>query len=326
MFDLSIELTLWLQSLAGWLTPIMRAFTWLGAENFYLFIMPVFLWSIHYQFGFQLGVLLLLNNSLNSLVKLGLHQPRPYWADSRVQNLTKPELAFGPPSGHSQNAIALFGFMIAKVRRGWFRGLMVFMILMISFSRIYLGVHTIVDVLLGWTIGGLLLWAFLTFEKRIGAWFAQKSFWGKVAWTFAVSLALVLIGALIKASLTDFAVPQAWLDNTFAAHPDDPLHVFSLNGLITGAAAFFGLCVGKFWVDGLGGFSAHKGSFLQRAMRFALGLVGMLVFWMGLDLVFPGGEDLVGYTLRFVRYALVGWWAAGLAPLLFIRLGIGERE
>ena len=33
-------------------------------------------------------------------------------------------------------------------------------------------------------------------------------------------------------------------------------------------------------------------------------------------------ESALGYGLRYVRYSLIGGWIGGLAPLLFIRLGL----
>ena len=58
-------------------------------------------------------------------------------------------------------------------------------------------------------------------------------------------------------------------------------------------------------------------------MRFVIGLVGVLVLWQGLGAVFPRDADVISYTLRFVRYALVGMWIMGAAPWLFIRAWVG---
>jgi hypothetical protein len=47
-----------------------------------------------------------------------------------------------------------------------------------------------------------------------------------------------------------------------------------------------------------------------------------VVLWQGLGAVFPGGEEPLALLLRYLRYALVGAWVGGLAPLLFVRLGL----
>jgi hypothetical protein len=63
----------------------------------------------------------------------------------------------------------------------------------------------------------------------------------------------------------------------------------------------------------------------QRLLRYPIGLVGVLIFWYGLGLVFPRGDDWLAYTLRYIRYALIGVWITALAPLLFMRLGLAKR-
>ena len=73
-------------------------------------------------------------------------------------------------------------------------------------------------------------------------------------------------------------------------------------------------------------FNPKTGAWWKRLLRFLIGLVGVLVFWMGLDLVFPGNEDLISWVARYVRYGLVGFWISGLGPLVFIKLGLGEEE
>jgi hypothetical protein len=57
-------------------------------------------------------------------------------------------------------------------------------------------------------------------------------------------------------------------------------------------------------------------------LRVAVGLVGVVVLWQGLGVVFPGGEAPLDLVLRYLRYGLVGAWVGGLAPLLFRRLGL----
>ena len=45
---------------------------------------------------------------------------------------------------------------------------------------------------------------------------------------------------------------------------------------------------------------------------------------IGLDMIFPEGDDLVALLIRYLRYALVGLWVAGLAPLVFIKLQLAK--
>ena len=66
------------------------------------------------------------------------------------------------------------------------------------------------------------------------------------------------------------------------------------------------------------------GTLVQRALRYLLGITGLLILYLGLGAIFPRTPDLVSYGLRFLRYALIGLWAIWLAPLVFIRLGLAK--
>jgi uncharacterized membrane protein YGL010W len=55
-----------------------------------------------------------------------------------------------------------------------------------------------------------------------------------------------------------------------------------------------------------------------------VGIVGILVFYVGLDVLFgliaPDAEAVLPYILRYIRYALVGAWVSAGAPWTFVRL------
>ena len=97
--QLQIGITIAFQQLGG-LTGLMKAFSFLGQEEFFLFALPVVYWCVDASTGGRLAVLLVLSNSVNVLLKLAFHLPRPYWVDSRVQALAT-ETSYGLPSGHA---------------------------------------------------------------------------------------------------------------------------------------------------------------------------------------------------------------------------------
>jgi membrane-associated phospholipid phosphatase len=324
----SLEFTQFLQGIADWLTPIMRGFTFLGNVEFYLFVAPLLAWSVDYTLGIRLGILLLLSGTINWITKVSLHQRRPYWVDSSIQNLSGPSLDFGMPSGHAMNAAALFGLIAVTLKRFGVTILAVFVFFMIGLSRIYLGVHFTVDVLFGWVFGLVLLWIFLVFEGRVSNWFKSKSAAVQIGAIFAISIGFLLIwaGARVMVVSGGFELPGEWITNAALAHPEEDIDPLRPDDLITSTASLFGLACGAILVNQSGGFNAASGPWWKRVLRFVVGLIGVVVFWMGLGEVFPDNADLLSYTLRYLRYALVGFWMAGLAPWLFIRIGIGEKK
>ncbi len=308
-----------------WLTIPMKFFTFLGSENFFLLVLPVLYWCVDTNLGLRVGVILLFNNGLNGILKLAMRGPRPYWYSTKVQAMAF-ETSFGVPSGHAQLATGVWGMMAAHIRRAWAWLAATVIIFLIGFSRLYLGVHFLHDVLLGWLLGVIVLWAFLRYWDRVASWAGSQTLDRQVLLAFGFSLALLLLGILAFLSLQSWTLPQSWLDNASAAGAgieDLPAPV-SLEGIFTPAGTLFGLLAGLAWINTRGGFRAD-GSLRDRVLRYLLGLVGIVLFWYGLGLVFPRGEFFLSYILRYVRYALVGGWLSAGAPYLFIRFGIAKK-
>jgi len=92
------------------------------------------------------------------LGKLLVARPRPEWSQIT-------ELSFSFPSGHATAAMVLFGllaFLLVRYAQSWSLKIhvlygAVFLIGTIGFSRVYLGVHYLSDVLAGYIVGGLWL-------------------------------------------------------------------------------------------------------------------------------------------------------------------------
>ena len=152
----STLINLWFQNLGEWLYTPMQIFTFMGYQQFYLLFIPVIYWCVDPKLGVRLGIGLMASAAVNGMLKLAFHQPRPYWVDPRVQ-IYSTESSFGMPSGHAQNGIVFWGLLAKKFRTLKSIILLGLIALFIGISRIYLGVHFLGDVLVGWVAGGLLL-------------------------------------------------------------------------------------------------------------------------------------------------------------------------
>ncbi|HEY5119396.1 MAG TPA: hypothetical protein VII90_08055 [Anaerolineales bacterium] len=64
----------------------------------------------------------------------------------------------------------------------------------------------------------------------------------------------------------------------------------------------------------------------KRVLRFLIGLSVMLIVWRGLPNLWNEYIQPATIVLRYIRYALVGFWAVFLAPLIFLRLGLAGSE
>ena len=320
LVDYGVGLTIALQTHFSWMTPFMLFFSNLGTEDFYFLILPLLYWSIDANIGIRVGMILVTSIAINFTAKLLFAGPRPYWVSSHVQPLW-PENSFGIPSGHAQYGISVWG-TIAAFQKRWAKIALGVMIFLIGFSRVYLGSHSPHDVVIGWVIGGVLLWAFLKYWNPVVAWLSGKTVGQQIMLAFIVSLIFIVIGYSAAVYRSDFQLPLSWIDNAARAGTEE-LNPVNLANSITPAGTFFGLALGLMWINSLGGFKA-SGPIWMRALRFIIGLIGVLIFWMWLGEIFPRNDDLISYALRFFRYTLVGWWISGGAPWIFARLNLIE--
>lgn len=151
------------------LVPVLRSFT---AARFFLFMTYLGNWQIAAGIAaIVLTVLLLLRKqwkgiylaagligttALYNAFKLAFHRVRPDTVFALVH-----EGSYAFPSGHAAIAVVLYGFIAYVLcmwfRRWWERAFIALcsatLILLIGFSRIYLGAHWITDVLGGWFLG-----------------------------------------------------------------------------------------------------------------------------------------------------------------------------
>ena len=315
----------WLQSLGSWLTPVMKLITDLGSEPFYLLIAPALLWCIDSRLGMRLGIFLMINGVVNAALKFAFHGPRPYWYTSDVKVLGSAENSFGVPSGHSQNAVVVWGALAERVRRRWAWVIAILLMFLIGISRIYLALHFPHDVLLGWIFGAIMLWLLLQLEKPVLNWFKKFNTWIQILLVFLFSLALMLIVLVAHFTSGGWSLPMQWVNNAHLAFPSEPeITPQSYHTFLSSVGAFFGLAAGWIWILKLGGFST-KDMWWKLVLRYAVGLVGVLVLYIVPSSLLNDSETIISYITRYIRYAAIGFWISGFAPWLFIKLKLSSK-
>jgi membrane-associated phospholipid phosphatase len=321
LIESGIAFVIALQGAGDWLIAPMRFFSQLGTEDFFFLVLPLIYWSIDSALGLRVGFILVTSSMLNYVGKLLFAGPRPYWVSSHVRGLW-PETSFGAPSGHAQHAVSVWGIIAASRRQVWVWVTAALLIFLIGFSRIYLGSHFPHDVVAGWLFGAALLWVFMRYWDPVAAWLGEKSFKQQILIAFVISMIFVVSGLAVVSLRSDYQFPVSWMDNALLAGTEAPVPV-DPNGIFTSAGTFFGLAFGLAWIVSLGGYQA-TGPLWMRALRYVIGLIGVLILWMGLGEIFPRGDGVLVYSLRFIRYALVGWWVTGGAPWVFNRFKLVE--
>jgi membrane-associated phospholipid phosphatase len=297
------------------LTSFMKIITSLGTEYVYIVIVLLIFWCRDEKKGFSLGLLIIVSAWINAVLKVLLNQPRPYELDSAVLALaTEPTRAF--PSGHSQMSMTFWiaiaswlSFQLAEGRKKirpiiW--SVSILIILLIGFSRLYLGVHFPTDILGGWIMALIVLGLFSILEKRVVPLLSKA----RTRPQLIIAAAAALIMNVI--------------------HPEDT----SLSAMVLGFCAGYSIMIKKFPFTARG--SAEKSPRLPvLGLRFALGIVGAAIIYFGLRFIIPGKDSLFKgitslepfYELgRFIRYGLLGFWASAGAPRLFLKFGLASSE
>lgn len=128
---------------------IMSAVTQLGGEVIFIVAAVVVFWCVSKWEGYYLMTIAFCGTVLNQFLKLICRVPRPWVRDPNftiVESARAEATGYSFPSGHTQNAIGLFGGMARWGGRRWVRLGLTALALVIAFSRMYLGVHTPADV------------------------------------------------------------------------------------------------------------------------------------------------------------------------------------
>jgi membrane-associated phospholipid phosphatase len=316
-----------LQGMGTWLTLPMKAFSFLGSEDFFMLVLPALYWSINAALGLRVGVILLVGSSLNDILKLAFHAPRPYWVSTKIQAFAS-ETGFGLPSGHSNSAVGVWGMLASQIKKRWAWGVAIFLMLMIGISRMYLGVHFPTDVLLGWLCGAVILWLVLRLWDPATAWLKKLSLAKQVLSIFAFTLLLVLLALIPYFGLrsSGWQIPADWLQTAFQNLPEgEAPNPTSLAGLFSTTGTLFGLGAGLAWLNTHGGYDA-SGKSWQRILRYIVGVIGVLAIRYGLKFIFPAGDTMPGLIFQYIRYAAIGAWVAAGAPLLFFAVKLAKKN
>ena len=316
-YELDLSWVIAFQSLGDWLILPMRFFSFLGTEEFYILVMPALYWCIDASLGIRVGFIMLVGSGLNLILKIPLTSPRPYWISTAVKPLWG-EVYFGIPSAHAQQSVAVWGSMAAYLRRGWAWGIAVFLMLMIGLSRVFLGAHFFFDMFAGWLLGALLLWLFLRYWEPVVTWAKKQSLASQILYALLATLGMALLGWIAVLATRDFVIPEEWIVNAARAGGEE-IAPFTMNGILTAAGTLFGFLTGIALIAPRGDWQV-SGPLWMRAVRYAVGFLGVLIIWYGLGLLLPRGEALVPFILRFVRYALLGFWVSAGAPYFFTKL------
>lgn len=131
------------------LNEFMLLITQLGEETAFLVAALIIFWCVDKYIGYYLMGVGFIGTLANQFMKLWFRIPRPWVLDENFTILEQAREAaagYSFPSGHTQSAVGTFGAIAYSVKSKWVRIAAISIAVLVPFSRMYIGVHTPLDV------------------------------------------------------------------------------------------------------------------------------------------------------------------------------------
>lgn len=282
--------------------PILNYFfyflSFIGSEKFYLLILPLIYWCIDEKKAFKLSIIFFLSSFLNEYLKILFKTPRPFVLKKDIAISYEESYSF--PSGHAQGSATVYGIISL-----WFKGLLkvIFLIVipfLVALSRIYLGVHYPIDVIVGLFLGYFIVLLFYNFEYKIENFFVKKSLIFKILTILLIDIILIFI------------------------NPESS----SISGVFLGIGLGYIFYRAKYDINTVKEIEerfytnnqkkANTIVFIKKTLKYLIGLIFILIFYFGLSFLFPKKEEQLYHFFRYIRYFLIGYWISLIYPLIYM--------
>lgn len=265
---MELEILRSIQSIANpFLDVLFQLITICGEQIVLISIISVVYWTLDKKFGEYIAYSVLTSVLLNNAIKDIFKMKRPI-GEEGIRTL-RPETATGYsfPSGHTQGASSFYGAMAIYLKKKAMYIIAAVMIILVGFSRLYLGVHYPKDVIVGAILG--ILTSFICYKLYMK--FNNKMM-------LYIITFIIFIPALTFAHSTDF---------------------------IKGMGTYLGFLVGIFIEKKYVNFST-EGSTRNKIIRVILGLLILIALKSGLKLILPSGNVFAFIRYALISFIGIG--------------------
>ena len=262
-----------------------------GSELIFIGALLILYWAVNKKEAILATYVLVVAILSNYWLKVIIANDRPP-ASNWYPGADTPN--YSTPSGHSQFSATLYGWFTTRVKKWWMALTAIVLTGLVGVSRIYLGVHYLGDVLLGWGIGIITVVAFVYLENPLRVFLSRYRQEYLLMGVAIIAFAMLMIASIL---------PEPPNDN-FGA----------IGGLTVGLA--LGLALESRFVN----FSIEvpQGQRWKLALRIIIGLVLVVGVMFGLESIFPTEE----MWLRAIRYVLIALTGVFVWPAIFKRINL----
>ena len=197
------------------LNVFFSGITYCGDEIAFMVTAFALFWCVNKRTGYYAFLVGLFGTVGNQWLKIACRIPRPWVLDPNftiVESARAAATGYSFPSGHTQNAVGTFGAMALRTERKWVRGVCIALIVLVPFSRMYLGVHTPLDVGVAFLMAAALLALFYPVFR------SEQAMAKGMPWLLS---AAVLLAVAFTFYMGGLRVDAASLDGSNFAHAQE---------------------------------------------------------------------------------------------------------
>lgn len=293
-----------LRFLEGIRNPFLDGFfsfvTHFGEETIFIVLGLLFFWCINKKEGYYLLSIGFIGTVLNQFLKLFFRIPRPWVKDESftiVESARAEATGYSFPSGHTQSSVGVFGAIARWEKNKILKTLCILFCVLVPISRLYLGVHTPLDVGVSVGIALALIFGFYPIIK--------KGFENDKTMRIVLLIMVALSAGLLLFVLA-YKFPEDVDANNLASGIKN---AYKMLGCTLGI--YIGFEVDRKYIN-----FKTEATFWAQVVKYALGLLILLAIKEGmrapLNLIFGGSFIADG-----IRYFLIVIFAAIVWPLTF---------
>ena len=285
-------------------TPFWNTFfeiiTRLGEETPLIVVFCVVFWCINKRTGYLIGISFFFSALLVQGMKIIFRVPRPWVADPNfipVQGAITEATGYAFPSGHTQNAAAWLGALGSQVKQNVVKFIFFFLAILVAFSRMYLGVHYLSDVIVALIISFAVIFLACKLLPKETASKKKELILPLIMLLFA-AIVVIVITYLYHNEITEFR---------------------QLRDAAIASGAAFGFAIGMYVERVYIQFSVKTKNIPFQMLKFIMGVIGVVTFQEGLRIL---GSGLIATG---VRYFLIVIWIVIIYPLIIKKFFDSER-
>ena len=279
-----------------WLDSIMALITNCGGEIVFMALAIIVFWCVNKACGCYMLTVGFTGTVINQFLKLAFRIPRPWVKDPNftiVEAARADATGYSFPSGHTQNVFASFGAGFAWTKKAWLKIVCAVFIVLTAFSRMYLGVHTPLDVGVSFIAGLILVIVLYPVFRDLDA-HPKRMYW--------------ILGCMVVLDVLFLLYAQLW---HFPADVDQANLVEGRKNAWLLLGALIGFCAG-YAVDQKYIRFDTKAVWWAQILKTVIGLAILIAIRAGAKMLLGGS-----YPVTCLRYGLMTFFAAGIWPMTF---------